>query len=156
MLKEKVLDVPTPLPSTCTVWSAGLGHLLKNIKTDMTGTGQQPQRQVQSTSTSLGLAPFDDEVISQASSWCRLIGCPAGVSHQDHVFIQPICLQLHPDFLVQLNVGAWQDSFCSVRVSVGHHSQSVIPLFRGNVLDHRTVKQRYDAAKNMQSSVSLL
>lgn len=90
----------------------------------------------------LFLKPFHDEVISQAPIWWRLIGGPAGVSHQmDHFFIQPICLQLHPDFLVQLKYSAWLNSLHAVRVSVGLHCQSIIPLIRGNVLGHRAAKQ---------------
>lgn len=88
-------------------------------------------------------SPLDDEVISQASTWRRLIGCPAGVSHHtDYWVIQPTCLQFHPDFLVQINFSAWLDSYLTVKVGVKLHGQIVVPFSRSNLPVHGAGEQR--------------
>lgn len=80
-------------------------------------------------------APVDDQVVSQAALWWRLVGGPAGLGHQRENFIvHLLCLELHPDSLVQLDAAISLDGFGSKGIRVSHHAQREVPLSGGNLL----------------------
>lgn len=145
-MKEKTLEVPSPFPSTITVWSALLGHLLRNRKSgEFTCCGSlKPQ-------TKSSFSPGDDEVVSRAAVGGRLGGGPAGVGHYgDQVAVQPLRLQLQPHLLVQLDLGARLHAVLESAVGVGGHRQSVVPSSGYDLQYHRAAERTHTHTHKLQ------
>lgn len=84
------------------------------------------------------VSPFDDQVVACAGSRRLHVGGPAAVGHHgDHVSVQPVRLQLHPDPLVQQDLGVRLDRALQLGVGVGLHRDREAPFSRFDLLLHR-------------------